>query len=130
MSALSCGTSNQSERRTPILQDLPDPVSVLERKIRRNNCFGSCSLKNKILHDATALSPADLLRCSCRRRCSPAGPDQSSPAVDVVDLLCGNPGARLVIWGDGHSVLPTWRHKHDHFFFLSFFLKKNMNFNF
>lgn len=34
--------------------------------------------------------------------------NDSPPAMDVVDLLCRDPGPRFVIWGNGNAVLPAW----------------------
>lgn len=28
--------------------------------------------------------------------------------MDMIDLLCRDPGPRLVIWGNSDSILPPW----------------------
>lgn len=78
------------------------------------------------------LSSADLCSSSCRTCSSLARSDQPPPAVDMVHLLCRDPRPRLVIRGDGDSVLPACRmhtqtqkdaHKHS---FISVWMQQRM----
>lgn len=54
-----------------------------------------CSLLHTHLHSSF-----------CRKSHSPARANQPPSAVNVVHLLSRDPGPRLVVWGNGDSVLP------------------------
>lgn len=72
-------------------------------------------MQYSIYSSAALLSYADLHSSPSSSCSSLARSNQPSPAVDVVHLLCRDPGPRLVIRGNGHSILPACKvHAHRH----------------
>lgn len=65
-------------------------------KILANMCF-TVQLFRSHLHRSSS-------GCS-----SLARSNQPPPPMDMVDLLCGYPGPRLVIWRNSNSILPAWK---------------------
>lgn len=109
--APSCGTSSQSGRRTPSLLGHLCHASVYTTKaawLKTNRWYINRTESFKALQ----FSSAQLCRShlhSCSSSCSSlARSNKPPPAMDMVDLLCGDPGPRLVIWGNSNSILPAW----------------------
>lgn len=112
--APSCGTSSQWGKRIPSLQGhlCPASVSKNENQSNKNPHSNSASyIKLQNTHCSKILPSwhTDLHSSSCKKCISPAGSNDPPPAVDMIHLLCRDPGPGLVIWRDGNSILPACR---------------------